>query len=129
MEIRLKRAYEDPDRDDGHRFLVDRLWPRGVAKDTLRLTAWLKDVAPSAALRRWFSHDPTRWEEFRRRYAAELRQRPEALEPLYDNLAGGRITLVYGARDTGHNHALVLRDFLRKHPRPPKERKGRPDGS
>lgn len=113
-EIRLKRVYEAPSPEDGCRFLVDRLWPRGVSKHTLALTAWLKDVAPSDALRRWFGHKVARWESFRRRYTEELTSRPEALRPLREALAHGRVTLVYAARDPDHNQAVVLCEFLRR---------------
>lgn len=113
MDIQLKRAYEEPAEDDGPRFLVDRLWPRGVSKETLRLAGWLKDVAPSNELRKWFGHDPERWEEFRKRYRAELDGLDEAaFQPLLEAVQKGRITLVYGARDEVHNQAVVLRDFL-----------------
>ncbi len=113
-EVLLKRVYEAPSPEDGCRFLVDRLWPRGVRKDTLALTAWLKEVAPSDALRRWFGHDLARWETFRRRYTEELSSRPEALRPLREALARGPVTLVYAARDPDHNQAVVLREFLRQ---------------
>jgi uncharacterized protein YeaO (DUF488 family) len=106
----LKRAYEAPTSQDGRRFLVERLWPRGVRKAGLHLDGWLKEVAPSPALRRWFSHDPKKWPEFKRRYFAELRAKEEALAPLRDR--GGPITLVYGARDTEHNAAVALREYL-----------------
>jgi|SRR5690606_21868203 len=112
--IRLKRAYESPSDDDGTRFLVERLWPRGVRKDRLRLDGWLKDVAPSPELRRWFSHDPARWDEFQRRYFAELEQNEGALEPLRTAIRKGPTTLVYGSRDTEHNAAVALKEFLTK---------------
>ena len=111
--IKLKRAYDASDSTDGARYLVERLWPRGVKKDDLPLDGWLKDVAPSTELRRWFAHDPAKWPEFRRRYFAELKEHPEALEPL---LAAARkkhpVTLVYSARDTEHNAAVALKDHL-----------------
>jgi uncharacterized protein YeaO (DUF488 family) len=110
--LKLKRAYEAPAPDDGARFLVERLWPRGVRKATLSLDGWLKDVAPSPALRRWFDHDPRKWAEFRRRYRAELRRHADALTPLLDAARAGPTTLVYGARDTRHNAAVALRDHL-----------------
>jgi len=113
-EVRLKRAYEAPSLEDGCRFLVDRLWPRGVSQDSLALTAWLKDVAPTDALRRWFGHEVARWETFRRRYTEELASRPEALRPLREALARGPVTLVYAARDPDHNQAVVLREFLQR---------------
>lgn len=111
--IKLKRAYEPAARSDGARFLVERLWPRGVAKAELPLTGWLKDVAPSTELRRWFGHDPRKWPEFRRRYLAELRKNAPALEPLLAAASHKRpTTLVYSARDTEHNAAIALRDHL-----------------
>ena len=112
MKLRIKRAYEPASPEDGCRFLVDRLWPRGVKKETLALTAWLKDVAPSDALRRWFGHDPERWTEFRRRYLAELTANSQALQPLRDALQRGSVTLVYSAHDEAHNQAVVLREYL-----------------
>ena len=110
--LKLKRAYDAPDPDDGARFLVERLWPRGVRKTALSLDGWLKDVAPSPALRRWFDHDPRKWTEFRRRYRVELRRHPDALAPLLDAARDGPTTLVYSARDVQHNAAVALRDHL-----------------
>lgn len=112
--IQTKRAYDPKVAQDGARFLVDRLWPRGVKKETLGLTAWLKDVAPSDDLRRWFGHDPAKWDEFRRRYREELRdeRHAAALAELVVLARQGPLTLVYGARDTEHNAALVVRDVL-----------------
>ena len=110
--IRLKRAYEDPSPLDGHRVLVERLWPRGVTKERAALDLWLKDVAPSAELRRWFSHDPAKWPEFQRRYTEELLGRPQEVAELRRLAAAGPVTLVYGSRDEEHNAALVLRDFI-----------------
>ena len=112
MKLCIKRAYEPASPEDGNRFLVDRLWPRGVKKETLALTAWLKDVAPSDVLRRWFGHDPERWMEFRRRYRVELQSQPTVLQPLRDALAHGVVTLVYSAHDEAHNQAVVLREYL-----------------
>lgn len=112
MKLRIKRAYEPASPEDGSRFLVDRLWPRGVRKDALALTAWLKDIAPSDALRRWFGHDPARWTEFRRRYRAELKTQRTALQPLREALKRGSVTLVYSAHDEAHNQAVVLREYL-----------------
>lgn len=113
--IQLKRAYDPPASADGTRFLVERLWPRGVKKETLHVEAWLKDVAPSTALRQWFSHDPAKWPEFRRRYFAELKTRPEAWRPLLTGARRGRITLVYSSHDTEHNNAVALKEFLEQH--------------
>lgn len=113
MSIRLKRAYDPPEPGDGKRFLVDRLWPRGVKKEDLALDGWLKEVAPSNELRHWFGHDPARWDEFRQRYAQELDALdPAALRPLLDAARSGTLTLVYSARDEAHNNAVVLRDYL-----------------
>lgn len=110
--VRLKRAYESAAAGDGMRILVDRLWPRGVNKADAAIDHWVKDLAPSTRLRKWFAHDPTRWQEFRRRYAAELRQHPEAFDQLRDWARQGPITLVYAARDEAHNDAVVLREIL-----------------
>ena len=112
MELHIKRAYEPAGPEDGERYLVDRLWPRGVKKETLVLTGWLKDIAPSDALRRWFGHDPARWTEFRRRYGDELKSQRKALQPLRDALKRGPVTLVYSAHDEAHNQAVVLREYL-----------------
>jgi uncharacterized protein YeaO (DUF488 family) len=110
----LKRAYDPPAPPDGSRFLVERLWPRGVRKDELRLEAWLKDVAPTADLRRWFGHDPEKWPEFKRRYFRQLHANERALAPLREAARHGTVTLVYGARDTEHNAALALREYLER---------------
>ena len=115
MKLHIKRAYEPAAPEDGERYLVDRLWPRGVKKEALLLTAWLKDVAPSHALRRWFGHDPARWPEFRRRYRDELKAQPTALLLLRDALKRGPVTLVYSAHDEAHNQAVVLREYLLDH--------------
>ncbi len=110
--IFIKRAYEPAEAGDGARFLVDRLWPRGRDKKTLRLEAWLKDVAPSQELRKWFAHDPEKWKEFRRRYLAELDAEPSAWKPLLTSGKRQNITLIYGARDPEHNNAVALRAYL-----------------
>ena len=110
--IRLKRAYAPAAAEDGRRFLVDRVWPRGVRKDDLQLTAWLKEAGPSTELRTWFGHDPARWEEFQRRYRQELERRPTVLDPLLEAARQGDVTLVYSARDEQHNQAVVLRQVL-----------------
>ena len=113
--IMVKRVYEPSRPEDGTSFLVERLWPRGMKKASLRMDAWLKDVAPSAALRRWFGHDPAKWETFRHRYVAELRDKPEALQPLVEAAQRGNVTLLYSARDTVHNNAVVLRLYLEEY--------------
>ncbi len=112
--IRLKRAYEAPAPEDGARYLVDRLWPRGLTKDKLRIEAWLKDLSPSPELRRWFCHDPGLWEEFKSRYQQELAQpaQRQALERLARQARQGTVTLVYAAKDEQHNNALVLAQVL-----------------
>jgi len=112
--VRLKRAYEPADESDGYRVLVDRLWPRGVSKAKAHLDLWMKDIAPSTELRRWFGHDPARWDEFERRYRAELTEpdQRQLVTALADRAAHGPLTLVYGARDTLHNEAVVLREVV-----------------
>lgn len=110
--IRIKRAYEQPSKDDGERFLVERLWPRGVKKENLQVEDWLKGVAPSNVLRQWFQHDPAKWGDFRQRYYRELAKNPEAWQPLLARARRGRVTLVYSAHDTEHNNAVALKDFL-----------------
>jgi uncharacterized protein YeaO (DUF488 family) len=112
VTINLKRVYQKADAEDGARFLVERLWPRGVKKDSLQLTAWLKEVAPSTELRKWFSHDPSKWPQFRRRYFAELEARLDKLEPLLQAAAKNRLTLVYSSHDEEHNNAVALKEFL-----------------
>ena len=110
--IRIKRAYEEPDREDGKRILVDRLWPRGLTKEKARIDLWLKDVAPSTELRKWFAHDPGKWEEFRSRYLEELRRNKEQLSLLRQEAAKSTVTLVYGAKDQQHNEAVILERLL-----------------
>jgi uncharacterized protein YeaO (DUF488 family) len=112
--IKLKRAYEKPARDDGERILVERLWPRGLTKLEARIDLWLKDVAPSTELRRWFGHDPDRWEEFRQRYQKELKDKGDLIKLLKRKAKAGTISLIYAARDEEHNGALVLKEFLQK---------------
>jgi uncharacterized protein YeaO (DUF488 family) len=110
--IRLKRVYEPPSRTDGARILVDRLWPRGLTKERAAVTLWLKDVAPSTELRKWFGHDPARWKQFQARYRKELREKKDALELLKRKSNAHTVTLVYAARDEQHNEALVLKRVL-----------------
>ena len=110
--VMLKRAYEPQAPSDGTRILIDRLWPRGVTKAAAAIDQWVKEIAPSTALRKWFSHDPARWQEFRRRYAAELREHAEELSAIRSQARRGTVTLVYSAHDEAHNDAVVLRDIL-----------------
>jgi len=113
-DIRIKRIYDAADSADGFRALVDRLWPRGVSKERAALGGWLLELAPSTALRQWFHQDPTRWLQFTRRYRAELRAQSAALQSLRQRAKQQRVTLLYAARDPRRNHAVVLRDVLRK---------------
>lgn len=110
--VQLKRAYELPETADGTRVLIDRLWPRGVKKADAALDRWMKDLAPSTGLRKWFGHDPARWDEFRRRYADEVHQHSDQLDELRSLARQGRVTLVYSAHDEEHNDAIVLRDLV-----------------
>lgn len=113
--IQLKRVYETPAPSDGQRILVERLWPRGMRRTDLQLDAWAKDAAPSTQLRRWFAHEPEKWEDFQRRYRAELDAAPAAWALLAAAAGRGTLTLLYSARDPGQNSALVLRDYLLRH--------------
>ncbi len=117
--IALKRAYDSASRADGKRFLVERLWPRGVSKARLRLQGWLKDAGPSTRLRTWFSHDPEKWGEFRKRYRRELDAHPEAWQPIMSAARRGAVTLVYSSHDTEHNNAVALRDYVENQMRRP----------
>lgn len=110
--IKLKRVYDPPAVSDGPRFLVERLWPRGIKKAALRMNTWLKDAAPSTELRSWFSHDPNKWREFRRRYFLELRAHQDVLEPIVTAAEKGPVTLLYSSHDGEHNNAVALKDFL-----------------
>ena len=110
--IKLKRVYEPPAKTDGFRILVDRLWPRGVSKSAARINLWLKEIAPSDALRKWFGHDPSKWTEFRKRYFRELQRRPEAVAQVKQHVGNEVTTLVYGAKDERHNNAVALKEYL-----------------
>jgi len=114
MDVRLKRAYDPPERSDGYRVLIDRIWPRGVSKEQANLDEWARELAPSTELRRWFGHDPARFAEFRRRYLDELDAHQEQLRELRRRAREGTLTLVYGARDTEHNDTVVLAGLLRR---------------
>jgi uncharacterized protein YeaO (DUF488 family) len=113
--IRIKRTYEPPSRGDGRRILVERLWPRGMTKEALALDGWMKEVAPSTTLRKWFDHQVPRWDEFRRRYRKELDDNPGAWEPILEASKRGAVTLLYSAHDTAHNGAVVLQQYLAEH--------------
>lgn len=126
--LRIKRSYDPPARGDGRRFLVERLWPRGMRKEDLAGVTWLKDVAPSTELRRWFDHRVERWPEFRRRYRKELEQNPGAWKAILDAETRNTVTLLYSARDTLHNGAVVLCEFLRTAPVPGSRASSRPGG-
>jgi uncharacterized protein YeaO (DUF488 family) len=110
--VNIKRVYEEPKKSDGKRILVDRLWPRGLAKAEVKVDLWLKEIAPSTALRKWFSHEPSKWEEFKKRYSVELEKNNEQISLLEREVSEGKVTLVYGAKDQEHNGAVVLREFL-----------------
>lgn len=111
--IQIKRIYLKPQAKDGKRFLVDRLWPRGINKKEARLSGWVRDVAPSPGLRKWFGHDPEKWKEFQRRYERELTVHPEVLAPLWEAARRGTLTLLFAAKDLEHNNAVVLQRYLK----------------
>ncbi len=112
--IRIKRVYDPPARDDGERILVDRLWPRGVSREQARIATWIKDIGPGTELRKWFGHDPSRWDEFRKRYLRELEEpgKQAVLRELADKSRHGIVTLVFGAKDELHNNAMVLKQAV-----------------
>ena len=114
MHIKIKRVYEQPDKKDGERILVDRLWPRGLTKEKASVDLWLKEIAPSRELRKWFAHDPKKWKSFRGRYETEISHKEDLIKVLKQKAREGTITLIYGARDEKHNEALVLKQFLEK---------------
>ncbi len=112
--IRLKRAYEPPTEEDGTRILVERLWPRGVSKDQAAIDLWLKEIGPSTELRKWYGHEPDKWEEFRKRYWAELEQKGDLLDDLKQKLNQGPVTFVFAAKDEEHNSAVALKEYLER---------------
>ncbi len=112
MEIKLKRVYEKPDEKDGFRILVDRLWPRGLTKEKAAVDLWLKNIAPTTELRKWFNHDPEKWKEFEKKYLKELQKNEETVSELRAHLKKSVVTLLYGAKDEVHNEALVLKDYF-----------------
>jgi uncharacterized protein YeaO (DUF488 family) len=115
VSIRLKRVYDAPAKSDGQRILVDRIWPRGLTKREARVDEWLKEIAPSAGLRKWFAHDPARWKEFKKRYAAELDDQRGQVEHLTRAAEKGTVTLLFGAKDTEHNNAVALKEYIERH--------------
>ena len=117
LMVTLKRVYDEPEPGDGTRVLVERLWPRGLSKERAHVDLWLKEIAPSDGLRRWFGHDPARFAEFARRYRAELGANPEAVSRMDELIKAGRVTLLYGARDEEHNEARVLADYIEDRPK------------
>ncbi|MCL5282465.1 MAG: DUF488 family protein [Planctomycetes bacterium] len=116
MAIQLKRAYEKPQKSDGFRVLIDRIWPRGVRKEDLKLDQWLRTLAPSTELRQWFGHDPAKWDQFRRRYWQELDTHPEEIELLRQKMRAGPLTIVFGSREERFNNAAALKEYLEKRP-------------
>ncbi|GLI35722.1 DUF488 domain-containing protein [Desulforhabdus amnigena] len=114
MSIRLKRAYDPPGEDDGYRVLIDRIWPRGVGREAARLDVWLKEIAPSDELRKWFGHDPNKWKEFKNRYFQELDERPEVVEELMKAAIKHSVTLVFAAKDREFNNAVALEEYLKE---------------
>lgn len=114
MSIQLKRVYDNPVRTDGRRVLVDRVWPRGLTKRAAKIDNWLKEIAPSTQLRKWFRHDPARWNEFKKRYAAELKNQRAQIERLAHEARKRTITLLFGAKDTEHNNAVALKEYIER---------------
>ncbi len=112
MKLKVKRIYEPSEKEDGFRILVDRLWPRGVTKEKAALDLWLKDIAPSTELRKWFAHDPAKWKEFQKKYKKELQANPEAVSELKQHLRSGNVTLLFAAKDEAHNEAVIIKDFV-----------------
>jgi uncharacterized protein YeaO (DUF488 family) len=112
MEIKIKRVYEPPDEKDGFRILVDRLWPRGLTKEKAAVDLWLKEIAPTTELRKWFNHDPEKWAGFKKKYTAEVKANKDAVKVIKGQMKKSDVTLLYGARDEVHNEALVLKNLL-----------------
>jgi len=126
--IKLKRVYEEEASRDGARYLIERLWPRGVSKDSLEIDGWLKDAGPSTELRKWFSHDPEKWPEFRRKYFAELDRALEVLAPIREAARRGTVTLLYSSHDTEHNNAVALKEYVERKLGPRTHANGRTAG-
>jgi len=121
MKINLKRVYDNPLPEDGYRILVDRIWPRGISKETAQIDEWLKDIAPSNELRKWFNHDPHKWNEFKKRYFAELKDNKEQLEDIYSVAKKHHVTLVYSAKNKDFNNAVALKEYIEKQMKQRKE--------
>jgi len=121
MKINLKRVYDNPLPEDGYRILVDRIWPRGISKETAQIDEWLKDIAPSNELRKWFNHDPHKWNEFKKRYFAELKDNKEQLEDIYSVAKKHHVTLVYSAKNKDFNNAVALKEYIEKRMKQRKE--------
>jgi uncharacterized protein YeaO (DUF488 family) len=115
VSVQLKRVYDAPAKSDGRRVLVDRIWPRGLTKREAHVDEWLKEIAPSTKLRKWFAHDPARWKEFKKRYAAELDEQRDQVEHLARAAKQRTVTLLFGAKDTEHNNAVALKDYIARH--------------
>ena len=113
-EIQLKRAYEKPGSSDGCRILIDRIWPRGVSKEELKIDEWLKDIAPSTSLRKWFGHEPDKWNEFKKRYFEELKHNKELTNRIIEKMHQDEVTFVYSAKDREHNNAVALKEYIEK---------------
>ena len=114
MNIKIKRVYEKPEKEDGYRILVDRLWPRGLTKEKANVDLWLKGIAPTTELRKWFGHEPAKWNNFKKKYVAELKENKEPVSVLKEKMKKGTVTLLYGAKDEEHNEALVLLHYTTK---------------
>jgi uncharacterized protein YeaO (DUF488 family) len=114
MDVKIKRVYDEPKRDDGTRILVDRLWPRGLSKGDAKVDIWLKDIAPTTELRTWFGHDPDKWDEFHERYRRELERNEDGVARLRDAVDKGPVTILYAAKDEHHNNAVVIRELVRR---------------
>ncbi len=114
MKLKIKRAYEEADDSDGKRVLIDRLWPRGVSRETAQIDLWMREIAPSTELRKWFGHDPAKWEAFQSRYNDELDSNPELVDTIRTMAMAGQVTLIYAAKDEEHNDAVVLLNYLKK---------------
>jgi len=114
MNIKIKRVYEKPEKEDGYRILVDRLWPRGLTKEKANVDLWLKGIAPTTELRKWFGHEPAKWNDFKKKYVAELKENKEPVSVLKEKMKKGTVTLLYGAKDEEHNEALVLLHYTTK---------------